>query len=196
MGSPVSLLAIWIAVLLVCALSYAPYPGPEWKRTLFLEDFWGSNGSLPDNASWILDTGTSYPGGPAQWGTGEVETYSNKPRFVHQNGDGHLSITPQLINGQWTSARIETQQMDFEAPKNGKLRVEASLSAPSVSSFNGLGYWPAFWVLGSGVRTGRRTRPAGGEFDIMELVNGDSPNGHGMHCVGAHWRKAQRTKRG
>ncbi len=35
MGSPVSLLAIWIAVLLVCALSYAPYPGPEWKRTLF-----------------------------------------------------------------------------------------------------------------------------------------------------------------
>lgn len=177
------LTCIFMASLPQTVRSEAPFPGSEWKTTLFLDDFWGSNGSLPDPASWILDTGTSYPGGPPQWGTGEIETYSSEPRFVHQTGDGHLLITPELVNGQWTSARIETQEMDFKAPKHGKLRVEASLSAPAVSSFNGLGYWPAFWLLGSGVRTGRRTWPAGGEFDIMEMVNGDSSNGHGMHCV-------------
>lgn len=183
--TPLALLTLstMSSLLFQPALSDAPYPGAEWTRTLFLEEFSGDGGSPPDGASWILDTGTSYPGGPAQWGTGEDETYSADPTFAHHTGDGHLAITPQLVNGQWTSARIETQQMDFKAPKGGKMRVEASIAAPSVSASNGLGYWPAFWLLGSGVRTGRRTWPAGGEFDIMEMVNGDSGNGHGMHCV-------------
>lgn len=134
-----SLLLLWTSSLSSRVLADVPYPGPEWTNTLFLDDFSGSKGSLPDNASWILDTGTSYPGGPPQWGTGEVETYSDKPRYVHQTGEGHLKIIPRLVNGTWTSARIETQQMDFAAPKHGKLRVEASLSAPAVSASNGLG---------------------------------------------------------
>lgn len=138
-SSSSSLFLLWATLVSVQVRCDVPYPGPEWTDTLFIDDFSGSKGSLPDGATWMLDTGTSYPGGPPQWGTGEIETYSDKPRYVHQTGEGHLKIIPRFNNGTWTSARIETRQMDFAAPRHGKLRVEASLSAPAVDSSNGLG---------------------------------------------------------
>lgn len=36
------------------------------------EDFIGSANSLPDLGSGKIDTGTTYPGGPANWATGEI----------------------------------------------------------------------------------------------------------------------------
>ena len=48
--------------------------------------------TLPSSANWIIDTGTSYPGGPANWGTGEIQSYTNStdqppPRRRRQPAD-------------------------------------------------------------------------------------------------------------
>jgi hypothetical protein len=158
----------------------APDPGSAWKNTLFLDDFNGAAGSLPSSSQWKIVTGTSYPGGPANWGTGEIETYTSNTNNVQVNGNGHLLITPRKTNGQWTSARIETKESDFVAPAGGKIRFEASISTPSGSV---LGYWPAFWALGAGLRTNVNSWPSIGEMDIMEIVNGAANSGHGFHCV-------------
>jgi beta-glucanase (GH16 family) len=32
------------------------------------------------------------------------------------------------------------------------MRIEASISLPEVTTTTGLGYWPAFWTLGSTFR--------------------------------------------
>lgn len=116
------------------------------------DDFIGSANSLPSTSNWIIDTGTSYPGGPANWGTGEIQTYTSSTDNLKLNGNGALQITAiQSSSGAWTSARIETQLSNFVARAGGKMRIQASLNLPNVGS-NGIGYWPAFWTLGSSYR--------------------------------------------
>ncbi|HEY3869221.1 MAG TPA: discoidin domain-containing protein [Actinocrinis sp.] len=165
--------------------SSSPSPSPSsssppvnWTP-VWSDDFAGSAGTAPSSANWIEDTGTSAPGGPANWGTGEVETMSNSTSNVHLDGNDHLDITALDSNGAWTSGRIETQRSDFAAPAGGMLQISASIEQPDPA--NGVGYWPAFWTLGAGDRTGG-TWPAVGETDIMEDVNGRSETSGTLHC--------------
>lgn len=177
--------AISFALCATNALASAPnLSGTEWKKTLFLDDFTGGSGSAPSSANWIMQTGTAYPGGPAQWGTFEVETYTKSGTNVRQSGSGNLIITPvKSSSGQWTSARIETVRSDFAAPAGGKLRIDGRIKIPNVSGSAALGYWPAFWAIGGDFRQNRTNWPAVGEIDIMENINGGSSVYNVLHCV-------------
>ncbi|KAF2170805.1 glycoside hydrolase family 16 protein [Zasmidium cellare ATCC 36951] len=170
--------------LCVCSvLGDAPSTsGTEWKKTQLLDDFTGTPGSLPSSSNWIIQTGTSYPGGPAQWGTGEVETYTSSTN-IRLFDSGHLWIVPQRSSsGAWTSGRIESRRNDFAAPAGGKLRVEARIKMPDVTGSNGLGYWPAFWLVGGAFRGNYSNWPAVGEIDIMENINGQDTITEVLHC--------------
>src|SRR5579884_355664 len=151
---------------------------PTWS-TVWSANLSGAANSAPPSTDWIEDTGTSAPGGPANWGTGEVETMSNSTSNVYLDGGGHLNITALNNNGAWTSGRIESQRSDFAAPAGGMLQISASIKQPNPA--NGIGYWPAFWTLGAGDRTGG-TWPAVGESDIMESVNARSQVSGTLHC--------------
>jgi beta-glucanase (GH16 family) len=161
----------------------APSP-PAGFTTVWSDDFDGAAGTLPSAANWLFDTGTGYPGGADHWGTGEVETMTNSPNNVSLDGSGHLAIRPVRDgSGNWTSARIETQRTDFQPPAGGVLRVEASLQQPNVDAGNGLGYWPAFWMLGAPARpAGASNWPSIGEIDVMEDINGRSSEFGTLHC--------------
>lgn len=165
------------------AQASAPPVPSGWTRT-FLDDFNGAANTGVDTGNWRYDIGTSYPGGAANWGTGEVETMTNSTRNVYQDGAGHLVIKPiRDGSGRWTSGRIETQRTDFAAPAGGKLRVEARLQQPNVSGAAALGYWPAFWMLGAAARgTGATGWPGIGEIDLMEDINGRSSEFATLHC--------------
>lgn len=156
-----------------------PTPSGNWTP-VWSDNFSGSAGSVPSSSNWIEDTGTSSPGGPAHWGTGEVETMSNSTNNVYLDGHNHLNITAINTNGAWTSGRIETQRSDFAAPAGGMLQVTASLEQPNPT--NGMGYWPAFWMLGAGDRNNTASWPAVGETDIMEDVNARSEEAATLHC--------------
>ena len=104
---------------------------------------------------------------------------SNSPSNVYLDGSGHLDITAVSSDGSWTSGRIETQRSDFAAPAGGLMSISASIEQPN--PLNGVGYWPAFWTLGSGDRTGG-TWPSVGETDILEDVNGHSETSSTLHC--------------
>ncbi|MEY9928964.1 hypothetical protein ABH926_003604 [Catenulispora sp. GP43] len=155
-------------------------PPPNWNL-VWQDTFGGTSGTAPSSANWIEDTGHNSAGGPADWGTGEVESASSSTANVSVDGNGHLNITAlEDGSGNWTSGRIETQRSDFAAPAGGMLEVTASIKQPNVA--NPAGYWPAFWALGSGSRTGAGTWPAIGETDIMENVNGHATTSSGLHC--------------
>jgi beta-glucanase (GH16 family) len=173
------------AALLVATGSHAGAtvpPAPSGWTTVFSDDFNGAAGTGVDTTNWLYDTGTGYPGGAANWGTGEVETMTNSTANVYQDGQGHLVIKPIMDKRhQWTSGRIETQRTDFAAPAGGQMEITASIEQPNPSS--GLGYWPAFWALGAAARPVAATNwPSIGELDTMEDVNGLSEVAHTLHC--------------
>ena len=129
---------------------------------MFGDNFAGAAGSAPSAANWFYDIGTGY-------GTGETEQTTNSTSNVYLDGNGHLVLKAIDNGGTWTSGRIESTRDDFAAPPGGKLEMTASIEQPNPA--NGLGYWPAFWALGSPMRTGGGW-PQSGEIDMMEDVNG------------------------
>ncbi|MFE0388962.1 glycoside hydrolase family 16 protein [Streptomyces bungoensis] len=160
----------------------APTPPSGWTQ-VFADDFNGSAGSGVNTNDWQYDTGTSYPGGAANWGTGEVESMTSSTNNVALDGNGNLLITPRRsASGAWTSGRIETKRTDFQPPAGGKLRVQARIQMPNVTGTAAEGYWPAFWMLGAPFRGNYQNWPAVGELDIMENVQGLNKTWATMHC--------------
>src|SRR5580698_9631479 len=166
-------------------------PGPPsgWTTT-YSDSFSGSSGSGVDSG-WTYDQGTQYSGTgcTGNWGTGEVESETSSTANVSEDGSGHLNITPVDSGGSWTSGRIETVADNFAAPAGGEMEVSTSIKQPNPSS--GVGYWPAFWMLGAGFRSsGAGTSgtmdcsnwPSAGEIDIMEDVNALSEVSGTLHC--------------
>jgi beta-glucanase (GH16 family) len=159
-------------------------PAPAGLTLRFSDDFVGADGSSPSTANWQFSTGHGYPGGAANWGTGEVETMTSSRTNSRLNNDGKLVITPVRDGaGNWTSARLETRRTDFAAPPGGRMRVEAAIQQPNVSGAAAAGYWPAFWMLGAAARpVGATNWPGVGEIDVMEDINGRSSQFATLHC--------------
>jgi len=169
--------------MLYAAQASLPATPAGWTL-VFSDDFNGAANTGLNTANWLYATGTSYPGGAANWGTGEIETMTNSTANVYQDGAGHLAIKPlRDAAGNWTSGRVETQRTDFAAPAGGKLRVQASIQQPNVSGAAAAGYWPAFWMLGAPARpVGATNWPSIGEIDILEDINGRSSVFAALHC--------------
>jgi beta-glucanase (GH16 family) len=118
---------------------------------------WHHQTQIPDNGSWF---------------NGEVQHYTNRliNSFVN---NGILNIvakrenfTDQNVTKQFTSARLNSKF----AFKYGRVETRAKLP-------NGVGTWPAIWMLGKNINEaggfwaathGTTGWPACGEIDIME----------------------------
>ena len=158
-----------VLVAVVTVAGYAIHTATKDRGTnvVWSDNFAGPSGSAPAKGKWLLTTGTSYPGGAPQFGTGEIQTYTDDPANVGLDGDGHLVITATRdAGGAWRSARVETRRTDFQPAAGGTLEVSARIKVPAPSQ----GYWPAFWMLGEGFRGNYVNWPGIGEIDIMENI--------------------------
>jgi beta-glucanase (GH16 family) len=153
---------------------------PAGFTTTWSDDFTGASGAGLDTGTYKYDTG---PG--SSFGTGEIETMTNSTANVFTDGAGHLVLkalhTGTDPNSGWTSGRVETQNATFGAPAGGVVEMQASIQQPNLTTANGAGYWPAFWMLGSALRSGG-TWPGVGEVDILEDVNSRSTVFGTLHC--------------
>ena len=159
-----------------------PRNAPGW--ILVWNDEFNGSGRI-DTSNWIYDTGTSYPGGPPNWGTGEVAVMSDSTNNVFQD-NGYLHVralhTGTDPTSGWTSGRIETVRTDFQPPAGGKMAVEARIQLPNITGAAARGYWPAFWMLGAPFRGHYWNWPSIGEIDIMENINGLNQWVGAFHC--------------
>jgi beta-glucanase (GH16 family) len=165
----------------VAAAAPAAVPAaPAGFSLTWSDDFNGAANAAPDAANWKYDTG---PG--SSFGTGEIETMTNSAANVFTDGSGHLVLkalhTGTDPSSGWTSGRIETQAATFGAPVGGVVEMQASIQQPNLTTANGAGYWPAFWMLGSTLRTGTPW-PQAGEVDILEDINSRSSVFGTLHC--------------
>jgi beta-glucanase (GH16 family) len=155
-------------------------PAPPAGFTLTFSDSFDGAAGTGLSSKYRYDTG---PG--SKFGTGEIETMTDSTKNVFHDGDGHL-ILKAVHSGSdpgsgWTSGRFETNSDSFGAPEGGKVRMQASIEQPNVTTSNGAGYWPAFWMLGNGLRNGGNW-PKIGEVDILEDINGRSSVFGTLHC--------------
>jgi beta-glucanase (GH16 family) len=163
------------------AVTPAAIPAPPAGFSLtWSDDFNGAAGTGLDTGTWRYDVG---PG--SSFGTGEIETMTNSTANVYQDGAGHL-VLKALHSGTdpatgWTSGRVETQADGFGPQAGGVVMMQASIQQPNVTTANGAGYWPAFWMLGSPLRIGVPW-PGSGEVDILEDINGRSSVFGTLHC--------------
>ncbi len=140
--------------------------GP-WRK-VWSGSFAGPAGSGVNPAYWKYDTGRGV------FGNGEVETMTDSTSNVHVDGHGGLDITALWQGPGWTSGRIQSTGGGFGAPAGGEMKVSASIDQPDPA--DGLGYWPAFWMLGPG------SWPQHGEIDILEDVDALSEHSGALHC--------------
>jgi hypothetical protein len=153
---------------------------PKKLKLLWSEEFNGKKGVRPSSKIWATEIG----GGG--WGNSERQYYTDKAANASLDGAGRLVITANRISNeyaeqigtvpgtedilnrcsecQFTSARLKT------ARKVGFMygRMEARMKMPQ-----GIGTWPAFWMLGGDLLDGVPW-PECGEIDIMEF-RGDIP---------------------
>ncbi|MEW2518865.1 discoidin domain-containing protein [Actinacidiphila alni] len=153
---------------------------PSGFTTTWSDDFNGAANTGLDTGTWRYDAGEGWT-----FGTGEIETMTNSTANVYQDGNGHLVLkalhSGSDPNAGWTSGRVETQADGFGAQPGGVVRMQASIQQPNVTTANGAGYWPAFWMLGSPLRVGVPW-PGSGEVDILEDINGRSSVFGTLHC--------------
>ncbi|MGP4024159.1 glycosyltransferase family 2 protein [Actinomadura sp. 3N407] len=163
----------------VSAPPMPPVPRPT-AATVWRDDFTGPAGAPPDERRWLFTTGHSYPGGPPNWGTGEIQEYVRSPRHARLDGNGRLVITATADrDGTYRSARLETRRSDHLPPEGGTLRIQARVKLPAAR-----GSWATFWALGRSFRKDLRW-PDAGEIDVIEYRGSRPSEVYGVaHCPG------------
>lgn len=151
----------WISLFLgVLTFSLSGQSSPTYQLVWF-DDF--DYRGLPDSTKW-----TALTGGHG-WGNNELQYYTSKREKNARVENGHLIIEAhkEAMEGKaYTSARLVTKgKGDWQY---GKIEVRARLP-------EGLGSWPAIWMLGS---TEPLHWPDDGEIDIMEHVGFDPGRVH------------------
>ncbi len=156
------------------ALANAVPALPAGWTLVWGDDFNGSANTGVDTGNWRYATGTGYPGGAANWGTGEIETMTSSTSNVYRDGAGHLVIKPLRDGaGNWTSGRTNWPsigEIDLMEAINGRGTHFATLHCGVAPG----GPCNEFTGLGSG------ERPCGGCLTgfhtyAMELDRSTSP---------------------
>jgi beta-glucanase (GH16 family) len=168
-GIRVKPVSVATAVLVTASRAHAWAPGvpaaPRGWTTQFSDGFKGRAGTAPNSTTWQYVTRAD---------SSETATMTNSARNGSLDGAGHLDLTPWRYGGSWTSAKLKTTSPNVGAPPGGDLEVTAGIQQPNPAG--GLGYWPAFWMIGPG------HWPESGEIDIMEDVDARSELSGTVHC--------------
>ncbi len=142
---------------------YTPAEYPSMQLT-WSDEF---TASQLNTTQWTYEIGNGCDVGICGWGNNELEKYTNSPDNSRLE-NGKLFITARESVGNYTSARIKTQEK--VKIKYGRIDVRAKLP-------KGQGIWPAIWMLGDNITS--VGWPVCGEIDIMELLGHQPSVAHG-----------------
>ncbi|WP_026952796.1 glycoside hydrolase family 16 protein [Algoriphagus mannitolivorans] len=136
---------------------------PQKAKLIWADEF--KKDGLPDSTKWNYDVGDH------GWGNEELQYYSKKDPQNARVENGTLIIEAHADSTHpkgYTSARLVTRGK--AAWQFGYIEVRAKLP-------EGVGSWPAIWMLAEENRHGGW--PRNGEIDIMEHVGYDPGVVHG-----------------
>ena len=184
-----TIIAVFVIGIIGCtsASKKTENSGSE-KSTSVYELVWSDEfdySGLPDSTKWGYDT----EGNEAGWGNKESQWYTEADEENARVEDGVLKITALRKDAgdkQFTSARL-LSKADW---KYGKFEIRVKLP-------EGLGTWPAIWMMPGGWSFNDGGWPGVGEIDIMEHVGYDFGTVHGTihteaynHSIGTQQGKS------
>jgi beta-glucanase (GH16 family) len=148
--------AILILLFFSVTPSFAQY---RFNKLVWSDEF--EQAGLPDSSKWNYDRGRGCPQ-LCGWGNNEPQFYTwdrlENARIF--NGELVIEARKELFEGApYTSARLTTKKKGDWL--YGRIEVRAQLP-------NGLGTWPAIWMLPTHNHYGNW--PKSGEIDIAETV--------------------------
>ncbi len=159
----------------VSAQASAPMATKPSKERILWAQYFGEKARTPvDRRFWSYDIGWGYG-----WGNNEKQYYTNKRDNISTNGQGQLVINAIKLDENneehmtyrcflyqdclYSSAKIVTR---------GKLGFQYGSISARIKTTDGVGMWPAFWMLGV-PRPSCDGWPSCGEIDIMETRGSD-----------------------
>ena len=171
-----SIALVSIALGSVSAQATAPtVTKPAKEKLLWAQYFSEKAGTGVDKKFWTHDIGDGYG-----WGNNEKQYYTNKKQNISTNGKGQLVITALKLDENnaadmtyrcflyldclYSSAKVVTR---------GKLGFQYGTISARIQNPEGVGMWPAFWMLGV-PRPSCDGWPSCGEIDIVE-ARGSAP---------------------
>ena len=160
-------LILAVIFMMPAAVCQAQFSDLVWSDE-FEED------GLPDSEKWNYDVGGD------GWGNNELQYYTENRRKNARVENGNLIIEAHkenYENNTYTSARLVTRgKADWTY---GRIEVRAKLP-------EGVGTWPAIWMLPTDWIYGNGSWPDNGEIDIMEHVGYDPGVIHGSIHTNAY----------
>ena len=137
----------------------------EWSL-VWSDEF---DGSAVDSGNWTFQLGDGSDNGLPGWGNYEQQYYQAENASIQEVDDTTALVIEareeSAGSSAYTSARMRSvNKFDF---KYGRVEVRAK-AAP------GDGMWSAVWMMPTDTTYG--TWAAGGEIDIMEVVNAGTDN--------------------
>ena len=137
----------------------------EWSL-VWSDEF---DGSAVDSGNWTFQLGDGSDNGLPGWGNYELQYYQAENASIQEVDDTTALVIEarqeDAGNSAYTSARMRSvNKFDF---KYGRVEIRAK-AAP------GDGMWSAVWMMPTDTTYG--TWAAGGEIDIMEVVNAGTDN--------------------
>jgi beta-glucanase (GH16 family) len=141
---------------------------------LWSQTFDQKAGTKVDPKIWSYDLGNGLG-----WGNLEREYYTNKAANISMDGNGRLVITAIKLDPDKPSDQYITNWCADCAYSSAKILTRGKLSfkygsiSARIQTPEGVGMWPAFWMLGV-TRPTCDGWPSCGEIDIME-ARGSNP---------------------
>ncbi len=144
------------------------------EKLLWAQWFGEKAGSRVDKRFWTHDIGDGYG-----WGNNEQQYYTNRPANISTNGKGHLVITALKLDENKPSdqhrcfVNFDCLYSSAKIVTRGKLGFKYGTISARIKTPEGVGMWPAFWMLGV-PRSSCDGWPSCGEIDIVE-ARGSAP---------------------
>lgn len=159
----------------VSAQASAPRATAPSKEKILWAQYFGEKARTPvDQRFWTYDLGWGYG-----WGNNEKQYYTNKRENISTNGKGQLVISAIKLdenNDEHMSYRCFLYQdclySSAKVVTRGKLGFQYGSISARIQTTDGVGMWPAFWMLGV-PRPSCDGWPSCGEIDIMETRGSD-----------------------
>ena len=143
--------------------------------TIFFDDF---SGKLIDRSKWnVVTTGAVFNNEQQAYVDSSVTIYTVPGNAVGAK-KGALVIQPKYVSGFTTNDGKKFDFISGRVDTRSKVEFTYGTVAARIKMTEGTGFWPAWWILGTG------PWPQTGEIDIMEFIGQKEWTNAAMHGPG------------